>query len=1579
MLTPMSRTDVVHELGDVLQSRLPGMPNGRLQEMVELWLSHVRDEDLAAMDREVLTGLMQGQLDLGRRRADGQDLVRVEAAVAAGRPALVQVVTQDRPFVVDTIAMALTGAGWSIAELLHPQFHVARDGDGRLVQAGQTALQENRHESWVGILANPPLGGDVEQLSRQLEHEIRTSLQDLALAVEDFDAMRRLMRRVADDLPRRTTPYPSEEMAVTAELLRYLADDRFTFLGYREYDYADGGAVPVPGSGLGILRGHDEPDTFNAMPAHDPALLLAITKDQRRSRVQRPVLMDYLAVRRFDESGRAVGEQRFLGLFGHRVFTESVHTIPVLRDKIEQILDEVHYEPGGHGARAIWAVADAFPREELFHATAAELEPVVHEISQLKERRQVRLFLRPSPWPGRLTALVYFPRDRYNTDVRLRMERVLLKATGAQSIEYQAQVTQSVLARLYFALVLPDEAPADLDAAAIEEELTAATRDWEDEFVDLARELSSEERGVSFPDAYKEDSTARQAIADLRALNEISGSEGMRFAVYAPDDEADPSDLRLKVMRVGAVMQLQDVMPHLTSLAVRVLDERPYELELRGQQAMVYDFGLSLPGGLQDWDMAARRRLTEAFEASWQGQTGVDPLNGLVSEAGMGWRQVMVLRAIGRYLQQLGSAYSQAWIAQTLRANQTAARHLVELFEARFDPDRQQGRDEEVERLNEQLQADLDEVSSLDQDRILRQYVAVVNAIVRTNFFAADAPAFAIKLLPTALDFAPQPRPAFEIFVHSPRVEGVHLRFGSVARGGLRWSDRPEDFRTEVLGLVKAQMVKNTVIVPVGAKGGFFARQLPNPATDRAAWLEEGQASYRLFISSLLSLTDNIVDGQVVPPPRVVRHDADDPYLVVAADKGTATFSDIANGIAIERDFWLGDAFASGGSVGYDHKAMGITARGAWESVKHHFRELGVDCQGEDFTCVGIGDMAGDVFGNGMMLSEHTRLVAAFNHLHIFLDPNPDAVTSHAERVRLFNLPRSTWADYDASLVSEGGGVHSRQAKSIEITPQVREALGLDAETSHLTPTELIRAILCAPVDLLWNGGIGTYVKAGQETHQDVGDKANDAVRVNGAQVRARIAGEGGNLGWTQLGRIEYARAGGRINTDFIDNSAGVDTSDHEVNIKILLDGEVSAGRLSQQDRDALLPQMTDDVAALVLRHNVDQNLALSNARAHAVEMAGVHEDWMRQLEASGYLDRAVEYMPSSAAMAQRITEGNGLTSPELATLLAWSKIWLADQILDSDLPDDPYVADRLVHYFPPLLRERYRDRMPQHRLHREIITTVAVNRFVNSQGMTACHRLSTETGAAPAQVMRAQLAARSIFDAGRVESNTRRAALDAALQTDLRVRLRTLVEYGARWLLHRHPEQIDVQATIDRYHDGVQELFGQLPSLLSARAREVYDMALQQALALGVDEDLAPVAVGADWAHLLLSCVEISQEQGRPLDEVAQTFFELAERLGLDRMLERVENLPRTNRWDNMARSAIRDDLLSVQTQLAAQVVAHGAGQGDAAQIVDAWWQATPGVDQRASTLSAILDSDTDLARMSVGLRTVRSLMAKA
>jgi glutamate dehydrogenase len=1021
---------------------------------------------------------------------------------------------------------------------------------------------------------------------------------------------------------------------------------------------------------------------------------------------------------------------------------------------------------------------------------------------------------------------------------------------------------------------------------------------------------------------------------------------------------------------------------------VEVIDERPYGLDGLERPSHIYDFGLRyhrpLPSG-------SRELFQDAVNAVWEGDNEVDGFNSLVLAVGLTWREATLLRAYAKYMRQGGTPFAQDYIEDALQQNVDITRALVALFGARFDPGRRgdltadgETRRAKVAEIESRIDRALDDVASLDHDRILRSYLTFIRATLRTNYYQLDAEGLtksyiSLKLQPDAIPDLPEPRPKFEIFVYSPRVEGVHLRFGAVARGGLRWSDRRDDFRTEILGLVKAQMVKNTVIVPVGAKGGFFCKQLPDPA-QRDRWLAEGVACYKTFISGLLDITDNLVGEETVPPERVVRHDGDDSYLVVAADKGTATFSDIANEVAQSYGFWLGDAFASGGSVGYDHKAMGITARGAWESVRRHFREMGVDCQEEDFTCVGVGDMSGDVFGNGMLLSEHIRLVAAFDHRDIFLDPGPVAATSYAERKRLFGLARSSWQDYDTSLISEGGGVYPRSLKSIPVTPQVRAALGLDDGVRALTPAELMRAILLAPVDLLWNGGIGTYVKSSAETDAEVGDKANDAIRVDGADLRCRCVGEGGNLGLTQRGRIEYAAHGGRINTDFIDNSAGVDTSDHEVNIKILLDRVVANGDLTGKQRNQLLASMTEEVGTLVLRDNYEQNTALANAVSQAPQLMHVHEDWIRRLERQRLLDRALEALPSRKTVSGRLERKQGLTAPELSVLMAYTKIVLADELLDTDLADDPFLRNDLFGYFPTNMRQTYREWMETHPLRREIIITQVVNDLVNGAGMTFFHRLSEETAASADELVRANFVAREIFGSRALidEINSHDNTIDAAVQTRMRLEMRTLVERTSRWLINNRRPPMDSEATVDFFGVIAQQVVGSLPEILGGREADAFEARRDSLVRSGVPEGLAVQVAVLPPAYQALSIVETSRRDDVDPIEVARVHFALGERLGLSALVARILALPRDDRWQTMARAALRDDLHSVHAQLTAQVLAATEHDQPVPVRVADWEEGDAVVVSRAvRTLDEICaDEHADLARLSVGLRVVRTLL---
>lgn len=1495
-----------HDEGDLIVSEMDEVIPALVAAVQEQHATgdHYRDDAIRqAMEHQAQLALRPGPV-----RVD----VIVDPPWSDGQINSVQVVTGDRPFLVDTVASCLLRHGWRVEDVRHPIIGVKRDR-GTIEAVGMPGRGGCASESWIHIDATAPLGTDIGQAAEQLRDDLCACLDQVVCATDDWGAMHEAMLRTAELVS--ASSGPADDRDSSRELLEWLADDHFMYLSYQEFTVDGETMTPVAGTHLGIA---EEGQRFDAVPHNDDKATVIVTKDSVRSAVQRNGYRDYIGVRIRDEHGAVVAEHRFLGLLGSAAYTESVAHIPVLRAKASRILALSGYRANSHSGKAVVRTIAEFPRDDFFEASAEELVPLIMAVVDLREKQRLRALVRRGPWGRFFHLLVFVPADRFDASTVGVVEGIVAKRTGAVEVDSTTMMGESSLVRITVTAKVADgQVLPPIDDEKLQAELADATSNWDDEFITLASGIPSNRRGVDFGPEYKQEFTAKQGILDLELLNGLA-EDDLGLVMYRPDDPADPSDLRLKIFNQRAPMTLSQVMPHLSSLGVQIIDEHPHRIILRGREVWLFDLGLQTPGEL--WKVAGRRRFTEAFAASWKGECESDTFSGLVTEAGLSWSQVAMLRCIARYLRQLGSPFSQTYMARALRANPNLARDLVGIVEAKFDPtafddgvDAGPQRLAKVEELSESFLTDLEEVASLDHDRILRMMHAVIRAMIRTNWWQSGRRALAFKVRPTDLGFAPAPRPKFEIFVNSPRVSGTHLRFGAVARGGLRWSDRPEDFRTEVLGLVKAQMVKNSVIVPAGAKGGFVPAHLPDSTTNRAEWAAEGKECYRIFVSSLLSLTDNVVEGKVVAPEDVVRHDGDDPYLVVAADKGTATFSDTANAIAAEHHFWLGDAFASGGSHGYDHKAMGITARGAWESVTRHLADLGIDQATEDFTCVGIGDMSGDVFGNGMLLSRHIKLVAAFNHRHVFVDPNPDPEASWQERRRLFNLPRSSWGDYDSSLISEGGGVWDRTLKSIPVSPHMHEALGIDASVNRMTPDDLISAILRAPVDLLWNGGIGTYVRATSETDAQVGDRANDPVRVTAKDVRAKAAGEGGNLGWTQAGRIEYARNGGRINTDFIDNSAGVDTSDHEVNIKILLDAEVAAGRISEQERDELLPAMADDVASLVLRHNHSQNLALANALSSDGPTAGVLEAWMCELEESGHLDRAVDTMPSTTEMNRRMAAGERLASPELCTLLAWTKIALCDAVLATDLPEDPFVADRLVGYFPPLLRERFTERMPTHRLHREIITTEAVNRFVDSQGITAYYRLHLQTGADIAQVIRCQLAARSVFGLGRVETDLTHLGLDAVRTAKIRLALTDLAMHATRWFLN-HGGADDIAGTIETYRPGVATLVEKLSERLLGDSADAWQEKVDEVTELGLDRSDAAVVAAYDWSPVLLSIVEISEE-GHPLDEVADAYLTLARRVDMICLTRLVEQLPQDRPTDARVRASLREDLLRVMS----------------------------------------------------------------
>lgn len=1498
----------------------------------------------------------------------------------------VQIVTDDMPFLTDSIGMELSRHGLGIHSIIHPVVTVRRDEHGHLTEIlpaspelPEGAMRESVINAEVDRQTDP---ADLEALR---DHVLRV-LGEVRAAVEDWQKMRLKALEVAASLESEPpAPIDPDEVAETKAFLEWLEAHNFTFLGYRDYDVVDPEGdirlATVAGSGLGILRdANRSSDGFERLPPPVRSLalepyLLNLTKANSRATVHRPSYLDYVGVKRFDAEGRVVGERRFLGLYSHTAYHASPREIPILRRKYDAVLERAAFPHDSHNEKALIEILESYPRDELFQISVDELFETAMGILHLGERQRLRLFVRADKFGRFLSCLVFVPRDRFNTDNRRRIEMILRQTFEATNVDYTTRVSESVLVRLHY-MVYCEPRLRDFNVGEIERRIIEATRSWADDLEEALIEDEGEERGNAlrrlygdaFPPAYRADWVARSALFDIKRIESLE-PDGIAINLYRPLEAAE-GELRAKLFRSGAPLTLSKMLPLFENMGVHVADERPYELRRHeGAPVWIYDFGLAYQNGGDLETDQVRERFHDAFTRAWKGEIENDGYNRLVLQAGLGAREVTVLRAIAKYLRQAGTTFSDHYVEHAVCAHPAIAHKLVELFRARFDPARTE---RETPESVDEIESAIDAVESLDQDQILRSFLAVIEAMVRTNWFqtgTAGEPKtyLSFKLDPSKLPWLPLPRPQFEIFVYSPTVEGVHLRGGRVARGGLRWSDRREDFRTEVLGLMKAQMVKNAVIVPVGAKGGFVVKRSGDDVVE----------CYRTFIRGLLDITDNIVAGDVVPPPDVVRCDDDDPYLVVAADKGTATFSDIANGVAAEYGFWLGDAFASGGSVGYDHKAMGITARGAWESVKRHFRELGRAIQSEDFTVVGIGDMSGDVFGNGMLLSPHTRLVAAFNHLEIFIDPDPDAAASFEERRRLFELPRSSWTDYDTGKISAGGGVWPRTAKSIPLSPEARAALDVEDET--LPPNDLIRAILRAPVDLLWNGGIGTYVKASVETHTEAGDKANDALRVNSAELRCKVIGEGGNLGMTQRGRIEFALAGGRLNNDAIDNSAGVDCSDHEVNIKILLDQVVAEGDLTGKQRNDLLEQMTDAVGAAVLKDNYEQTETLALAEANAAGMADVHARLIRFFEQTLKLDRGLEALPDDEELSERQREHKGLTRPELAVLLAFSKIHLYAELLDSDVPEDAYLSAELEAYFPSPLPERFDDQIRLHRLRREIAATRVVNNVIHGGGITFVFRLSEETGAAPSDIARAYTVAREIFQMRPLWAEIE--ALDNTVPAEIQIHMllegRRLIERATRWLLRGRRRPLDIAETVDYFAPGAAELYEEMSRLIAAPDAEPMILQADTWEQLGVPPSLAQKVAGVGMMLSALDIIEIADECDAPLREVAGIHFRLGSRLQLHWLRDRIAALPRDDRWGALARAALRDDLTGIHRQLTAAVLRATERGTDPTDAVFDWVDANPAGERFLQTVDDLRVGHVfDMTTLPVAIREARNLL---
>ena len=1624
-----SRSQVIHSAAE-LAERAGGE---HLEPFLRRYYRHVATEDLLTRGPQDILGAALSHKEMAADRPVGTANVRVFTPTSEQQgwscgQTVIEIVTDDMPFLVDSVTADLSRQERAFHLVIHPQLVVRRDAAGALQEILDVdAVTDDEFGAGVESWMHVEIDREVEDAAlKEIEESLSRVLSDVREAVEDWPKMQFECQQIAAGLETDPPPVDAEEIANTRRLLSWLADDHFTFLGYREYALDREGDEDVlhavTGTGLGLLRydqrhsGSDGRLNEKARAKAREAHLLIVTKANSRATVHRSTYLDYVGIKLFDAKGEVSGEKRFIGLFTSSAYTVSVLRVPIIDTKVHKVMVTSGFTANSHSGKDILEVLETYPRDELFQTSAEELYEIANAVLHLQERRKSHLFLRKDEYGRFVSCLIFMPRDRYNTAVRLKMEAILRAAFQGASVDHTTRVSESVLARLHFVVrVAAGQVIPSVDEEDLQQRLIEATRTWEEDLSEAAgSKLGEDERaplmglyGRAFPESYKEDFSAKVAVDDLQYLEAVDSDEAIGLNLYQEPDRPS-AERRFKLYRRGP-LSLTAVLPLFTHFGLEVVDERPYQIvRADGVMAHIYDFGL-MGASPTTWSgtssVGLRELFQDAFSAVWEGRAESDGFNALVLGGELTWRQVVILRAVARYLRQTGSTFSQEYVEAALVSNVSIAAQLVSLFETRFDPAFPgatsgvagadgNGRAAAEATIVTTITAGLESVASLDRDRIIRAFLGVIQAMQRTNYYqrvgtAADGPPagdaaykpyLSFKLDPLKVPALPAPRPMFEIWVYSPRFEGVHLRFGKVARGGIRWSDRREDFRTEVLGLVKAQMVKNAVIVPTGSKGGFFPKALPDPTVAREAWLAEGIASYKLFISGLLDITDNRIGTEVIPPPDVVRHDEDDSYLVVAADKGTATFSDIANGVAQSYGYWLDDAFASGGSAGYDHKVMGITARGAWESVKRHFREAGVDIQTTDFTVAGVGDMSGDVFGNGMLLSEHIRLVAAFDHRHIFLDPNPVAATSFPERRRLFELPRSSWADYNRDLISEGGAVISRSAKSVPISEQATLALGLPGGTTSMTPAELMKAILLAPVDLLWQGGIGTYVKASAEVNAEVGDRANDAVRVDGRALRATVVGEGGNLGCTQLGRIEASLAGVHINTDAIDNSAGVDTSDHEVNIKILLTALTREGEMTLEQRNTLLASMTDDIARQVLRDNYEQNVVLGNARAQEVVLLPVHRRFIHALEERGDLDRALEYLPTDAEMKRRHESGIGLKSPELSVLAAYAKLALKKDLLDSALPDEPWFQTTLTKYFPNPIREKYQGKLASHPLRREIITNGVVNSMINRGGITFAFRASEETGATPAQVTRAFVICREVFNMVSFLASVEE--LDNVVPTDTQTMLylefRRLTDRAVRWFLQNRPSTLDVAAEVERFSAVVAELGPQMPMLLKGAERTRLERRAKEFEDLGVPTDLALRAASLLDQFSLLDVVELSVASQRPFTEVAPVYFATSEQFSIDSMLTRVTKLPRDDRWDALARGAMRDDLYAVLESLTKSVLESTKADLAPNDRITAWSEVNAESLVRSKVALSGLErlENPGIAALSVALRTLRGVI---
>ncbi len=1562
----------------------------RFTSFVRSYYYGVPYEELSQREAFDLRGNALCHWELGKKRATDETKMRlyfpdVERDGWRSKHAVLDLISRDRPFLVDSISMALNQLGYKIKHCVHPVFVVQRDTEGTLRNIAAPLNADFLNGEFESFLHYEFDGSIDENEFIKIEQRLRETLRTIEVAVGDWQSMRQKVKGAAKNLEKEMIRSKNVALEDYAEFCNWLAAGNFTLLGYAEFRRNSNGNLTLKKKTvLGILREYQDVSAIlpiDALASNTGDAALIVTKADIISPIHRASYLDLIVIPTFTGAGNCSGIRTIIGLFSSTAYNGSAKLIPVLRTKIKHVLQRSRFSETTHSIRVLTNIIDNYPRDMLFRVSDDELFEDVAGTLELQDRERVKLMLRREQFGRFYSALVYIPHELFGRELRVKIEGILMESLKGKSSEFFATFSGSVLARIEYTIYVDKGSQPVLSKEDIQQRVQQAATTWRDALRQTTIERYGEDVALeylrkfedAFSASYQEDHLPWVVAADLEKLAALNDENSLIVSYVQSLQHSDHNQVRLKLFSFNHQVSPSDSLPVLENMGLRVREERPYVIVLSNEDRIwMHEYSLTHADARNAEHK--RKNVEEAFIQIWRGTAENDQFNRLVMMVGLTWRQVSLLRAYSRYLKQIGHAFSDRYITDTFITNLKMTAHLVQYFELKFDPT-VGSTDRELAQIRGAMDAHLDAVSSLDEDVILRSYKNAMTATVRTNFFCVDTDGTPQKYISFKIDAAqiikmPDPRPMFEIFVYSPRTEAVHLRGGKVARGGLRWSDRKEDFRTEVLGLVKAQMVKNAVIVPLGSKGGFIIKQTPQPGK---TMLDEGIFCYSTFIRGMLDITDNIVDGNIVHPANVRRYDEDDPYLVVAADKGTATFSDIANTLSKEYGFWLGDAFASGGSVGYDHKAMGITAKGAWESVKRHFRELGTDIQTTDFTVIGIGDMGGDVFGNGMLLSKHIQLLGAFNHIEIFLDPDPDVTISYKERHRLFTTPGLTWKDYDRNLISQGGGVFDRTAKAISISPAVQRRFNIKKD--RLTPNELMHAMLKAPVDLLWNGGIGTYVKAATESHADTENRANDAIRVDGRDLGAKVVGEGGNLGLTQLGRVEYCMHGGRCYTDSIDNSGGVDCSDHEVNIKILLNQVVDNGDMTLKQREKILRDMTDEVAELVLENNYQQSQALSSLNLHAKNLLNEHRLYIRELEESGLLDSTIEFLPDWQEMKRRESVRIGLKLPELSVLLAYSKMSLYQELLSSDMPEDSYLSRDLCSYFPERLSQKFSQQMNQHRLKREIIATYVTNNMINRVGPTFAYRMHQWTSAGYADIARAYCAAREIFDMRSIWSLIEKLDNKVTAQRQLEMLKFTegLLERATLWLLRHRSQPLNIEETVKYYRDDVKALSSILPRVLNHDYSDQVDKLIKTLTDSKVPKGIARQVIDCIALSTALDMVEIIKQTSKSVEFIARVYFDIGAQLELIWIRQQVADLPVENQWHSLAKSRLSDDIHAHQYAIASDVVRQ-ATIDSPQQAVKIWMDAnSTGCRMLASLIAEMRTiSRIDFATLSVAISEV-------